>query len=68
MYKLDRKTFARKLNYLKPMEKLNLLLEFYENLSKDFKEKSDYKPLKDFLNRYIRHKLKHPNLKKIPDV
>ncbi len=48
MHKLDRQTFAKKLTYLKPMERINLLLEFFEFLSKDCKVREDYKPLRDF--------------------
>jgi hypothetical protein len=63
MKKLNRKSFALMLNDLDTMEKLNILLELFDNLSKECTEKSDFRPLKDFLNKYINHKVKYINRK-----
>jgi hypothetical protein len=57
MEKLNRKSFSLMLNDLNTMEKLNILLELFENLTKECKQESDFQPLKDFLNKYIRHKV-----------
>jgi hypothetical protein len=59
MKKLNRKTFALMLIDLSAMEKLNLLVELFENLTTECKEKSDFQPLRDLVNKYIRHKVKY---------
>jgi hypothetical protein len=48
MKKLNRKSFALILNDLDTMEKLNILLVLFDDLSEGCKEKTDYQPLKDF--------------------
>ena len=59
MKKLNRKSFAQMLIYLKTMEKLNLMVELFENLTIECREKPDFQPLKDFVDKYIRHKVKY---------
>lgn len=59
MKKLNRKSFALMLADLKPLEKYNLLVELFESITTECREKSDFRPLRDLVNKYIRHKLKY---------
>ena len=59
MKKLTRKSFAPMLVGLKPMEKLNIMLELWEDLTKECKEESDFDFLKDLVKKYVIHKVKH---------
>lgn len=59
MEKITRKSFAAAFQLLQPMEKMNILLELYEQLTQKCRQKSDFTPLKLFLNKYIRHKVKY---------